>query len=213
MFLLFYFDPDVFIKFKKTFTLFGIVYEILLFTEAVRELIFDKMGEIEGKNVLLFGCGYGTITTHVAKKVGKNGKVFVTDASHKTIKKVHEKAKKEGHEHVSVLHDEHHVNRIHPAVPQVDAVLSVGVLHHIQDLRKILKEIHQRLPDGGKVVFKDEIDILKVLPNGGWAANPEKILDVLKEEGFGVQMHIKKGILVNHLIIYAIKSEDNVPII
>ncbi len=211
MFLLFFFDPEVFIKFKKTFAYFGMLYEFIFFRKDVKEAILDKSGDLEGKRVLMFGCGFGSITSHIAEKVGHEGKLFITDISHKTAKIVHKKAQKKGHHHVSVLHDEHHANRVHPAVPEVDTIISIGLLHHIQDLEKILKEMYIRLPEGGRIVFKDEVDILKILPNGGWAADPDKIIRTLKKEGFIVQKHIKKGFLLNHLIIYAMKSKDDVP--
>ena len=56
--LLFFFDPEVFTKFKRTFTIIGIIYEKVVFTNNIKDLLFDKVGDIAGKKVLLYGCGF-----------------------------------------------------------------------------------------------------------------------------------------------------------
>ncbi|MFA6888612.1 MAG: amino acid permease [Candidatus Woesearchaeota archaeon] len=212
-FLLFLFDPEVFTNFKKTFTMVGIIYEKIVFTKKIKELLFDKVGDIAGKKVLLYGCGFGTLLIDVAEIVGPEGKVYVTDISKKTIDVVNKKIIKKAYSHVFSLHDEHHANRVHPSVPSIDIIISIGLLHHLQDFEKIVKEMYVRLPEAGRLVFKDEIDVLKFLPNGAWAADIDQAIEVLHRQGFIAQKQIVKGILVNHVFIYAMKTEERVPLI
>lgn len=212
-FLLFLFDPEVFTKFKRTFTGVGIIYEKFVFTNKIKDLLFDKVGDITGKKVLLYGCGFGTLLTDVAELVGPQGQVYVTDISKKTIDAVNKKITKKAYSHVYSLHDEHHANRVHPSVPRVDIVISVGLLHHLQDFEKILKEMYMRLPEDGRIVFKDEIDLLKILPNGAWAADIDKAIEALHNQGYIAQKQIIPGILANHVFIYAMKTEEHVPLI
>ena len=212
-FLLFLFDPEVFTKFKKTFTFIGIIYEKFVFTNKIKDLLFDKVGDITGKKVLLYGCGFGTLLIDVAEQVGPEGQLYVTDISKKTIDVVNKKIAKKTYANVFSLHDEHHANRVHPSVPNVDIIISVGLLHHLQDFEKILKEMHVRLPEDGRIVFKDEIDLLKILPNGAWAADLDKAIEALHNQGFIAQKQIIKGLLANHVFIYAMKTEENVPLI
>jgi amino acid transporter len=211
--LLFFFDPEVFTKFKRTFTFIGIIYEKVVFTNNIKDLLFDKVGDIAGKKVLLYGCGFGTLLTDVAEQVGPEGKVFITDISKKTIDVVNKKISKKAYTHVIGLHDEHHANRVHPSIPAVDIIISVGLLHHLQDFEKILKEMHARLPEDGRIVFKDEIDLLKFLPNGAWAADLDKAIEALHHQGFIAQKQIVNGLFADHIFIYAMKTEEHVPLI
>ncbi len=208
-----YFDPDVYINFKKKVSKWGLIYERLAYRREIRSLLYGTVGDLKGKRVLLFGGGFGFISMHLAEHIGKSGKLHIIDVSPKSIKMINVQAKRLGHDHVITIQDEHQINRIHPSIPQVDIILSLGMLHHVQDLKKILSEMSSRLPEGGKIIFKDEIDILKIVPNGGWASDPDKVIKLLQEQGFIVQKHVRPGLFFNHLFIYAMKSKYAVPMI
>ena len=78
---------------------------------------------------------------HLAEEVGKDGKVFATDNSRKEINIIQRRLDKRGHAHVSVFHDVNHHKRVHPEVPKIHTVVSVGMLGYIQDISHVLKEI------------------------------------------------------------------------
>lgn len=211
--LLFYFDPEVYKRTKKFFSFFGVFIEFFTLSRGVRNEIFEKLGSLTNKKVLEFGCGAGTLTLELAKRTLPQGEVYALDLVESSVKRVQRKMEKQQFKHVRVIHDEHQINRIHYAVPPVDAIVATHMLAHIQDLKKVLKEMHTRLPEGGRICFKDVTDLFKIFPNIGWIADPEKVVEIMHEVGFSAGIKRKKGIFWNDLYIYAIKSKDIVPLV
>ncbi len=211
--LLLAYDPDVFMKFKRGIVKIGVLIERITMTSEHVDLIHDPLGDITGKKVLLFGAGYGAVVPYLAERVGKKGQIYIVDLSHRLLLRISERGKKKGMLQLTTIYDNHIINRVHDSVPKVDLIISIGMLHHLQDLRKVIKEMYRRLPDGGKIVFKDEIDLFKIVPNAGWASRPDKIMKILKEEGFVVKSQVKESLLMNHLFIYALKTKEKVPFI
>ena len=121
--------------------------------------------------------------------------------------------RKRGHKHVTVIHDEHQVNRVHPDVPHVDAIVSIGMMGYMQDVKKILKEMRALLPYGGKIVFVDYADFFKVIPNVAWLAKDATIEQLFREAGFSVFVTRKKGLFWNYVYVYGIKFQEDVPYI
>ena len=211
--LLFYFDPEVYSKIKKEFSFLNHIIEMFTLSRSVRDEIYDKVGFLNDKKVFEFGCGSGTLTMDLAKRTLPHGAVYATDLVEKSVNNVLKKAEKQGFKHLFAIYDPHQINRVHHAIPLVDVVISSHMLSHVQDLRKVIKEMYRRLPEGGRICFKDIRDILGVMPNVGWVSDPEKVVSILKEEGFIANSKIIKGIFWNNLYIYGIKTQENVPFV
>ncbi len=214
-----YYDPNAIIYLSDFFSGFSLLIDRFFIIREVRQEIFDLLesetGEkaVEGMHILEFGCGVGTLTLDLAQEVGKNGMVYATDVSQKSIKIAEKRIKKKGHEHIQFIHDIHQVNRVHPTVPPVDAVISIGMLGYIQDIKKVLKEMNRILPEDGKICLVDYVDFFKVIPNVGWLASDDVIKDIFREAGFSVIVKKRKSLFWNYLFIYGIKAEEGVPFV
>ncbi|MFW6450100.1 MAG: amino acid permease [Nanoarchaeota archaeon] len=206
-----YYDPDFFITLNNYFSYLNLMFENLLLPKRVLREIDEHLPHIKGKKVLEFGCGVGSLTKELANKTGSKGEVYATDMSEKSVKIAERRMQKYGHGHVKIIHDVHQINRVHDSVPKVDAVVSFGMLGYIQDINKVLKEIHDILPDSGRIIFVDFVDLFKILPNVNWLAHEEKLMEIFRQAGFSVNVKKIKTPLWNYLMVYGIKSEFDVP--
>ncbi|MBI3033424.1 amino acid permease [Candidatus Woesearchaeota archaeon] len=211
--LIIYFDPEVYIKFKKFIVGLYLLHDQLFLSDTVKQQMYDFLGELTSKKVLQYGCTSHDFTLELAKKVTPSGKVYATDLIDKTIERINYHIKKGNITHVHTIHDEHQVNRIHPHIPPVDAIISLGMLGHIQDLRKIAKEMNALLSEGGKIVFKEEVDLFRIMPTIGWIALPEKVVEIFAEEGIRINYVYKKRLFWTDLIVYGMKTKYDVPMV
>lgn len=94
-----------------------------------------------GAEVLDVGCGNGFIAHHLSAMLG--ARVVGIDVMQSTEAPI----------------DFHHFNgeRIPLADRSVDAVLLCYVLHHAQDVRRVLNEARRVLRDGGQVIIYEDI--------------------------------------------------------
>jgi len=211
--LMFYYDPDVIVKLNDFFAYFTLAFERILIPRKIDRAVFAHLGDIEKKKVLEFGCGVGTLTKELAKKVGKRGIVYATDVSYTQVKIANKRIAKRGHINVRFIHDIHQVNRVHHTIPYVDCIVSVGMLGYLQDIKKVLREMHQILPEGGKIILVDYIDLFKVIPNVSWLSDQNSLVFLFRECGFSVKAEKIKGPFWNYLFLYGIKTEHDVPFV
>ena len=182
-----------------------------MFPKKIRKKVIDLFEDYDKKVVMDFGAGAGPLTMMLADKVGEYGRIFSVDLSVENLKIVEKRAKKRGHVHVTTVHDKHLVNRVDPRVPKVDMIFSVGMLSYLQDMKKILGEMYGRLPDGGQICFVEYTKMYKVMPDLYWLAHDKEIRKIFKKAGFSINIKREKGILWDYLIIYGIKSFEEVP--
>ena len=211
--LQFYYDPDAIIKLNDWLAYATLFTESIILPKSVRKEILALLGDIKSKRVLEFGCSVGTLTLLLADAVKPNGRVYATDLSERDLMITRKRLAKKGHNHVAVIHDEHQVNRVHPSIPHVDAIVSIGMMGYLQDVKKVLKEMRSLLPYGGKIVFVDYADFFKVIPNVGWISNDKVVEKTFTEAGFSVFVTRKKGLFWNYIYVYGIKFHENIPYI
>ena len=211
--LLFYYNPDAIMKINNTLAYLNLLFENLLLPKKVRKEILDLFKDFEEKRVLDYGAGVGTLTLHLAKAVGPKGKIYATDLSKKNINILEKRLKKRGYDHVELIHDEHHVSRVHPDVKYVDMVFSVGMMSYMQNIKKVLDDMKDILPENGKIFFGEYVDFFWVIPNVEWLSSNEKIENLFREAGFSVRVIRKKGLFWNYVFVYGIKSDEKVPFI
>lgn len=170
--------------------------------------LIKLLGPIRGKKILEFGCSVGTLTMHLAEAVGKKGHVYATDISEKDLLISKQRCEKKGHTHVHHIHDPNHTHRVHPSVPKVDAVISVGQLGYLVRPTTVLKHMNQRLKKGSRVVFMDYDKFFDLIPNIEWLEHDEKIQKFFHQAGFQVKVERKQGFAWKYIYIYGKKVKS-----
>jgi amino acid transporter len=206
-----YYNPDTIIRINDFLAYFTLLFEKFILPKSVRKEVISLIGDVRAKKILEFGCSVGTLTMDLAERVKPNGKVYATDLSEKEIIITRKRLMKSGHYHVIVIHDEHQINRVHPSVPHVDAIVSIGMMGYLQDIKKVLKEMRSLLPYGGKIVFVDYADFFKVIPNAAWLSDDKTIEKIFREAGFSVFVTRKKGLFWNYVYVHGIKFHESIP--
>jgi basic amino acid/polyamine antiporter, APA family len=209
--LIMYYDPEIIIKMNNMFAYLNLTFEKLLISRKVINDLREHLDDISGKKVLEFGCGVGTITKELIKDVGPEGFVYATDISYSSVKIARRRMEKRGHSNVLFIHDIHQVNRVHDSIPKVDVVVSFGMLGYIQDIKKVLREMNRIMPDGGKIIFIDYVDLFKVIPNVSWLSDERKLIELFRECGFSVNVKKETTPMWNYLYVYGMKSNRDVP--
>jgi amino acid transporter/phospholipid N-methyltransferase len=211
--LMFYYDPDVIVKLNDIFAYFTLAFERVLIPRRIDHAIFQHTGNLAGKTVLEFGCGVGTFTKELAAAVGPTGVVYATDISYTQVKIANRRIAKRGHINVHFVHDVHQVNRVHHSIPKVDCIVSIAMLGYLQDIHKVLTELHDLLPEGGRIFFVDYVDLFKVIPNVSWISHEDELIRLFRDSGFSVKVEKIRGRMWNYLFIMGIKSSQDVPFI
>ncbi|MFH1211664.1 MAG: amino acid permease, partial [Candidatus Woesearchaeota archaeon] len=208
-----YYDPDAIVKMSAGLARFHVLLEDFLLPKKIRKEITELFETIEKKNILEYGAGVGTLTMHLAELIGPKGKITATDLSEKNIRILKKRLEKKGFSQVKLIHDPHHISRVHPDVDSVEMIFSIGMLSYMQDANKILKEMNDLLPEDGKICFVEYVDFFRVIPNIAWLSSEKKIKEEFRKAGFAVHIKKKKGLLWNYLYIYGIKSKEEIPYI
>ncbi|MBN2457813.1 amino acid permease [Candidatus Woesearchaeota archaeon] len=208
-----YYDPDIIVKIGNILAYLNLACERLLLPKKVIQDIDTHLEDVKGKKILEFGCGVGSLTKELLKKVGPDGYIYATDMSFTSVEIARQRMLRRGHSNVWFLHDIHQMNRVHDSIPNVDIVVSFGMLGYIQDIKKVLREIAVLLPEGGKVFFIDYVDLFKVIPNVSWLSDEKKLIELFRECGFAVHVRKIKMSMWNYLYVYGMKSEYDVPFV
>ena len=206
-----YYNPDAIIKINDSLAYLTLLTERIILPKSIINEILALLGDVKNKRVLEFGCSVGTLTMHLAEAVNPSGRVYATDLSERDLLITKKRLMKRGHTHVIVIHDEHQVNRVHPSIPHVNAIVSIGMMGYLQDVKKVLREMRDLLPYGGKIVFVDYADFFKIIPNVGWLSNDRVIEKIFRDAGFSVFVTRKKGMFWNYVYVYGIKFHENIP--
>jgi ubiquinone/menaquinone biosynthesis C-methylase UbiE len=215
-----YYDPKAITEVNDLFAYITLITEKFTFPSHVKEDILTFLGPIKGKTILEYGCGVGTLTLPLLKEIGPKGKIYATHFSKnyiKITKKRVERAEWESEGLVygkaTIIHDPNHFRRVHPDIVYADAVVSVGMLGYIHDMKKVLKELRAILPVGGRICFVEYSDFFHLLPNVEWLGSNKMIEQMFREAGFSVKVVREKSILWNRIFLYGIKFTKDVPFI
>jgi len=211
--LIFFYNPDAIVGFSNYFAHLTLWLENILLPKHIRRRIIGLFRDLENRVVLEYGAGVGTLTLHLAEAVGSKGKVYATELSKRNVKLLTTRLLKKGINHVTVIHDEHQVNRVHPSIDNVDIIFSVGMMSYMQDFKKILREMNRILPDGGRICFVEYVNFFRILPDAEWVADTAKLKRIFREAGFSVRIEKKHGLFWNYLFVYGIKSDKDVPVV
>jgi ubiquinone/menaquinone biosynthesis C-methylase UbiE len=121
--------------------------------------ILDALGIAEASVVADFGAGAGWFTVRLARRVGPNGRVYAQDVQQEMLAAISRRVAREGLSNVrSVLG-----RPDDPMLPAgaLDAVLTVDVLHEIDDRVTLLTNLARALKPNGR------LGVVDFLPGGG----------------------------------------------
>ena len=201
----FYYNPDAIVKINDALAYLTLWTEKLILPKRIKNHLLNLLGDIKNKSVLEFGCSVGTLTINLAEATKPFGKVYATDLSEKDLMITRQRLFKRGHTNVTVVHDEHQVNRVHPDIPSVDAVVSVGMMGYLQDVKKVLREMGDLIPHGGRMVLMDYVNFFGVIPNVAWLSEDKTIQKIFNEAGFEVFITRKKGFFWTYVFVSCVK--------
>ncbi len=211
--LLFHYDPDAIRKVNDGLSYSNLVLENFLLPKRIRHHILGHFRNLEGKTILEYGSGVGTLTMHLSELVGKKGKVIAVDMSLKNINLLQRRIKKKRINNVETIYDPYLISRIHPTIKEANIVFSVGMLSYIQNIPKFLKQMKQIIPENGGIVFVEYVDFFYIIPNIPWLSDNKKIERIFRDSGFSVRVERKKSLFWRYAFVYGINSEEDVPFI
>ncbi|MAG16279.1 hypothetical protein CMO88_04415 [Candidatus Woesearchaeota archaeon] len=188
---------------------------------STRKKILEFLGEdIKGKTVLEYGCGVGSLTLKLVEAVGSKGTVYATHFSKNNIKITSKRLEVKQWQTESwnygkahMIYDPEQMHRVHPDIGYADAVVSIGILSYVQDIRKVLKELYAIMPVGGKLIIVEHTNFFHLIPNVEWLTKDKSIEELFRSAGFAVKVRKEKGILWNTVFVYGIKFTGETPYI
>jgi 2-polyprenyl-3-methyl-5-hydroxy-6-metoxy-1,4-benzoquinol methylase len=199
-----YHDAPAIIKVNEKLSYILVLFENIFFPISLKRRIFVMLGDLKNKNVLEFGCAVGTLTRRLAKKVLPDGKLYATDFVEHNVKIASKQVKK--HKHVIFFHHphlDHFKTKI--KLPQVDALVSEGVLSYLQKPQTVLNHLASKVKKGGRVVFVDYDRFFFFIPNVSWLSDHKKLQRMFTKAGFKVKILTKRGLLWKYIFIHGEK--------
>lgn len=202
------YDSSAFIKLHDLLARFTVITERIFFPKKVRAQLLKLLGNLKGKSILEYGCSIGTLSIDLAEAVGPQGMVYATNHSMGEARIAHRKARRLGHRNVKVIHHPSHTMHLHPAIPKFDAVVSVGMLGYVQNIRRVLSDMNRRMKIKDRVVFLEYSHSLGIVPSADWLSNDRGITRTFAESGFNVAIIRKKGLFWENVFIYGVKYKN-----
>lgn len=122
------------------------------FTNIIFERMMEKLGDIENKMVLDFGCGEGWLSKILLRK---GAKVWAFDISKEAVKKLRIKSKEFSSKYPLTI-DQMTAENLSYDANYFDYIVGTAILHHT-DLNASIKEIHRVSKRGGKAYFMEPL--------------------------------------------------------
>lgn len=123
------------------------------------QLILDALGVADASVVADVGAGAGWFTVRLARRVGPNGRVYAQDVQQEMLDAVTRRVTREGLSNVVSWLGRANDPLLPPGA--LDAILTVDVLHEIDDRVTLLQNLRRALKPGGR------LGVVDFLPGGG----------------------------------------------
>jgi ubiquinone/menaquinone biosynthesis C-methylase UbiE len=116
--------------------------------------VMDALGIRAGSAVADVGAGDGYFSFHLASRVGAQGKVYAEDISELQVKKIRDRAKKEGLSQIETILGTEDDPKLPPGT--LDAILIVLAYHEMQNGDAMLSGMTRALKPGGLLAVIDD---------------------------------------------------------
>lgn len=124
-----------------------------------------------GSVVLDIGAGHGTYVPHLARKVGKAGKVVACEVQRPLVDAIARTAKESGFDNVEVVWgDAARARGTRQPDELADFIVIINTLYQVEDLETLLQEVYRTLRPHGIVYVVDWIDSF-----GGLGPTPDMV--------------------------------------
>lgn len=111
----------------------------------------------DGMTVMDVGCGVGYFSIPMSRLVGKQGKVIAVDLQPEMLEGLKKSAVKVGTTNIIPRQCAQESLLVEQWNGTVDFVLVFYMLHEVPDPERLIKELHEALTPGGKVLFAEPI--------------------------------------------------------
>ncbi len=101
-----------------------------------------------------------------------------------------------------------HMNRVHPKIPKLHAVISIGNLSYVRNVGEVLSGLNKRLAKGANVCFVDYDKFFDIIPNIEWIEDDKKIKSMFKRHGFKVDVKREQGFAWKYIYIFGQKVKN-----
>ncbi|OYT56381.1 MAG: hypothetical protein B6U68_03455 [Candidatus Aenigmarchaeota archaeon ex4484_14] len=164
--------------------------------------VMNYAGVKQGQTVLDFGSGSGLSTIAISKRVGPRGIVVATDISKSQLKKVKEKVEKKNITNAVLIKE----TELSPFEPETfDAFVSVSVLEHFVNPRRIIERLMTLLKKGGGFCFLS-FGYSFGIPPPHFLKNRHAIHMLFKDLGYDVRVEGYKKYFTQCWFIYGKKK-------
>lgn len=161
------------------------------------EIIYKKIGLIEGMKVAEFGCGRtGYFTFTASKKVGDKGTVYAMDILKDVLESIKNRSRFEGYHNILPVWTD--VEKVGGAgVPEgsIDAGFFINVFFQLKNKSNAFIEAARLLKKDAVLVLVDWANKIegKLGPEDKQMVNPEELIALGKQQGFVLQEKFPAG--------------------
>ena len=111
----------------------------------------------EGMTAMDIGCGMGFFTIPMSGITGKNGKIIAVDLQPEMLAGLQKNAQKAGVDNITLHQCGYDTLNIKQWDESVGFVLIMMMLHEVPDADRLIREVHDALAPGGKLLFSEPI--------------------------------------------------------
>ncbi len=204
-----YYDPKAINSVNEVLSYWAVIAEKFHLSSPIHKKILKELDSknLEKKIIMEYGCGIGTLTKELARRVGPNGHVIAIDTSKHNVAQAKEGTKKLPQVHV--LHD-NTLDDFRLKLPKkAHHFISIGMLSYMQKPKLIVHKIAAQLELGATVQIIDYDKFFWFIPNVEWIESTQELENIFDRAGIRIKVKRKHGLLWTYIIIQG-KKIDNV---